>query len=102
MTVALESAFAIGITITEFWTITPHQLAVAERAYAQKFEVEYNIAAVMMYNNALLSRTQKRLPHLKTFLYQGNKGVKGIDEAAIMERFKAYNAQLEVTDDANS
>jgi len=90
------------MTTAEFWTITPWQLSLAEKAYAQQFELDYNLAALMMYNNAVLSRTQKKLPKVETFFYRKNKSVKGINEDDIVERFRAHNAFIEGQQNASS
>ena len=64
-------------------------------AYGLTVEAKHNHDAWMMYHNALLSRTARKIPPLKKYLYNATKDVQAIDETAIIERMKAHNLKVE-------
>jgi len=95
---ALKTAFYIGLSPEIFWPLTPWQFNVCVAAHNEKAEFQHNQDAYMMWNNAVLQRWGGKnappFPALSQFKAGDKKQVNWIDEAAIIERMKAYNNSL--------
>lgn len=80
--------------------MTPWQLKCCGEGHKVRQIYEHNEAATMMYYNAVLTRSQKRLPDIKKFLILDSKSSSGkkpsqrIDENAILARMKKYKREF--------
>jgi hypothetical protein len=68
--------------------MTPWQFKTYIDGFSDRKEQEHKHSAWIMYHGAALARASK-MPPLTAFI-EHKKPVKGIDEAAIMARLKAY------------
>ena len=74
--------------------MTPYQFFCYIEGYNKKQQHTHDMMAIMMYNNAALSQMGKKMPPLSQFLSKNNQK-KGIDERAIYESLKRYQARYE-------
>lgn len=88
-------AFIIGLSLDDFFKMTPWQFKVCVNGYAKKKENDHDHAAWIMYHGAALTRV-KKLPELKQFLSSAKVQTtsQGINERAILERLKAYSKRV--------
>lgn len=73
--------------------MTPWQFGQCVDAYIKKQEQEHDHRVWIMWHGEAIRR-MKKLPPLSDFM-SGKKPVKGIDEAAIIARLKAYQKRVE-------
>jgi len=86
----------IGISEDTFWKQTPYKTKLHMQAFQERWKMQHNHDAWMMWHGALLSIPVKGKPTpLKNFLVTDDKKeVKLIDESAILTRFKRYNERV--------
>jgi hypothetical protein len=63
----LESALRCGVTVAEFWAMTPRETYAAIRAAGWRIELEQRRDVVQAWHTAALARA-KRLPSLRRLL----------------------------------
>lgn len=96
----MELATSIGITITEFWEITPHELSIALKGFVKRKEIdakEYlakfkNEQDLLTYQAYLISRWvwQKKVD-IKKYLGSASKKQEMTDEQ-MFKKVKVLNA----------
>lgn len=85
----MELATFIGISISEFWEITPFELNIAIKSYAKKKEMEQKESIYQAY---LISRFvwQKKIDIKKILSFEKEKKVMTDNE--MLEKVKVLNA----------
>jgi hypothetical protein len=66
----LESALRCGITVADFWAMTPRETYAAIRAAGWRIELEQRRGVIQAWHTAALARA-KRLPSLRRLLSPG-------------------------------
>jgi hypothetical protein len=82
----------VGIKPAEFWDLTPWQFRCCLEAYGEMTEHRHNREVWLAWHQVAFARC-KKMPDLKTLL--SKKEMKGIDEAAIIARLKAYQQRVD-------
>lgn len=91
MSAALELATFIGISVSEFWEITPAELNIAARSYQERRELEQKESIYQAY---LISRWvwQKKVDIEKILNFEKKKKIMTDDE--MLEQVKVLNRLL--------
>lgn len=97
----MELAFSIGISISEFWELTPYELRVAVRGYTKRKELEAkeyqakfkNERDLAIYQAYLISRWvwQKRVD-IEKILNSNIKPQKNMSDEQMLAKVKILNA----------
>ena len=64
---AMKLATSMGISVTEFWEITPYELSIFAESYLERKEIESEERILQAYLTALWSRT-KKMPNINKIL----------------------------------
>lgn len=85
----MELTTFIGISITEFWELTPNEINIAAKSYQKRKEIEQKEAT---YQSYLISRWvwQKKIDIEKILNVKKEK--KSMTDEEMLERAKALNA----------
>ena len=85
----MELAAQVGISMQEFWAMTPFELSIAAKGYGKRKEAEHKESVFQAY---LISRWvwQKRI-NIQKILNSGEKK-KPMTDDEMLERVKALNA----------
>ena len=87
----MELATSIGMSITEFWEITPFELSMAARGYSKRQEQRQKES---MYQAYLISRwVWAKKIDIKKYLGE-NKPKRRMTDEEMLERVKQLNALL--------
>lgn len=87
----MELATSIGMSITEFWEITPFELSMAARGYSKRQEQRQKES---MYQAYLISRwVWAKKIDIKKYLGE-NKPKRRMTDEEMLERAKQLNALL--------
>lgn len=100
----MELAFSIGISIEEFWEMTPYELSIAVRGYSRRKEAEAKEYQTKLKNQEILMTIQayeisrwvwaKNL-NIKKILSELDKGPKKkMTDADMLAQVKALNAMF--------
>ena len=88
---AMELAALVGISITEFWEITPFELNVAAKGYARRQEQQQKLSIYQAY---LISRwVWAKKIDIKKYLGE-NKPRRRMTDEEMLAKAKALNALL--------
>lgn len=63
----MKLATSMGISVTEFWEITPYELSIFAESYLERKEIESEERILQAYLTALWSRT-KKMPNINKIL----------------------------------
>lgn len=99
---AIVFAFSIGISTQDFWKLTPYLLKCCAQGHCRKIEELHDMMAWNMWHGAGLTKSPDKLPPLERFMSGRKNKVKGIDEAAIMQGLKSYQAQIDGNSSKNN
>lgn len=88
----MENAARIGLSITEFWTLTPRELGIYIDAYIDRVKQDEESNMFYAYMGAYLQRV-KNMPPLSKFLKKEEKQKEQTPEE-ILEELKKFNASL--------
>lgn len=94
MVESLKIAFHIGISLSDFWRMTPWHLSIALDAFNARRKVEHQNRAWLAHTTAGLGKIDgRRFPKLADLTGE-NKSSKVIDESAIKTRLRAYSERV--------
>lgn len=92
---AIKTAFRIGISLDQFWRMTPWQLKIAVESFIETLKGEHHGRAWLAHTTALLTRVDaKHFPKLDQLTGDENKSSKKIDEDAIKRRMQLYREEF--------
>lgn len=78
-----------GIPMSEFWTMTPWQLAVSIEALNEKMGMEFKRGCWLIWHQAAMMRSTEKMITLAKLMGEENEQVQVIDEAGILAMLKA-------------
>ncbi|WP_096224901.1 hypothetical protein [Geobacillus sp. FJAT-46040] len=95
---ALETAATIGMSLLEFWELTPYELSLVAESYIENLQREYEEKVALAYMNALWTAQfmfgKRKPPSLEEILKKGKKEQKKMTPEQIFEEVKRMNAAL--------
>lgn len=89
----MKTAIKCGISLSEFWDITPYQLSIIAEAKKEQWIEEHNNRVWIMWHGEAIQRA-KTFPKLKELMYS-EKPAGVVDEDYIKGRMRAYQKQRE-------
>ncbi|MDD3892681.1 MAG: hypothetical protein PHE03_10325 [Bacteroidales bacterium] len=93
----METAATIGISITDFWEMTPSELNIYAKAYAENKKQEYEEQISLAYINAMwtiqwLGKKHQQPRPLKEILDSIGKEKRVMTDEQMLEQVKVLNA----------